>query len=768
MDVTEQERLTQELRRREAYLAEAQRLSHTGSFGWRMGTGEIVWSEETFRIFQYDQTTKPSDDIILKRLHPEDIDFVKETWKSASSKGSDVDFEHRLLMPDSSVKYVHIVAHAMQDGSGDTEYVGAIMDITSRRRAEDELSKSEKQYRGLLDLSPDAIYMADSVGNLVSANPAGLEMLRCTAHEAAGMSMAETYLPEELAAFRERVKKINAGVRLRYERTFVRKDGSQVPVEVSGSSGYDGYSLGLIRDISERKCAETKLRRSEAYLAEAQKLSHTGSWACTPDLEPTYLSEEMFRIMGIPAGDVHGASGEISKQFTPETWAGILELFESGRRNKITFHREFPMRLADGSDRVIRIVGHPVLDASGNIVEFVGTTIDITEQLRARTDLEKALAKIRKSEDQLRVIIDTIPTLSWSTQPNGSVEFISHSWLDYTGLSVDEARNWGWSVVLHDEDSPELMDKWRASLATGDPFEAEARFRRADAEYRWCLCRAVPLRDETGNIVQWYGTTTEIEDRKRAESELQKAQTELAHVTRVMTMGELVASIAHEVNQPLGAIVTNGHACLRLLSRELPDLDKTREVIGRMISDGMRASEVIKRIRDLLHKAPIKKEQLNINETIQEVIALASSEVLRSKVELKTELATDLRPVLGDRIQLQQVILNLILNAKDAMSVVKTHPRELLITSRENDASAIMVAVRDSGQGLAAEDVERVFDPFFTTKAGGMGLGLSISRTIIEAHGGTLWATSNEDRGATIQFTLPPSVAVNHKAEHQT
>ena len=346
MDVTEQERLTQELRRREAYLAEAQRLSHTGSFGWRMVTGEIVWSEETFRIFQYDQTTKPTNDIILKRMHPEDIAFVRETWKSASSKGSDVDFEHRLLMPDSSVKYVHIVAHAMRDGSGDTEYVGAIMDITSRRRAEDELSKSEKRYRGLLDLSPDAIYMADAVGNLISANPAGLEMLRCTAHEAAGMSMAETYLPEELAAFRERVEKINAGVRLRYERTFVRKDGSQVPVEISGSSGYDGYSLGLIRDISERKTAETKLRRSEAYLAEAQKLSRTGSWACSADLSATtYWSEEMFRIMGFPVGDAPPPNEEVRKSFAPEVWARILELYETIRRKKTTCDGEFPMVL---------------------------------------------------------------------------------------------------------------------------------------------------------------------------------------------------------------------------------------------------------------------------------------------------------------------------------------------------------------------------------------------------------------------------------------
>src|SRR5258705_4531994 len=187
------------------------------------------------------------------------------------------------------------------------------------------------------------------------------------------------------------------------------------------------------------------------------------------------------------------------------------------------------------------------------------------------------------------------------------------------------------------------------------------------------------MRDETGNIVKWFGTTTDIEDRKRAEEFARKAQVELAHVTRVTTMGELVASIAHEVSQPLGAIVTNGHACVRLLSREVPDLDKSREVIERMIGEGMRASEVIKRIRDLLRKTPPEKVALNINEPIQEVIALVSSEVLRSRVRMKADLAADLPPVIADRVQLQQVILNLILNAKDAMSAAETYPRELLI-----------------------------------------------------------------------------------------
>jgi predicted ATPase/signal transduction histidine kinase len=264
------------------------------------------------------------------------------------------------------------------------------------------------------------------------------------------------------------------------------------------------------------------------------------------------------------------------------------------------------------------------------------------------------------------------------------------------------------------------------------------------------------LQNSSGSL-EFVGAVMDVTSTRQAEEALRKAQADLAHVSRVTTMGELVASIAHEVNQPLGAIVTNGSACLRLLSRETPNLDKSREVIGRMINDGVRASEVIKRIRDLLHKTPPEKAPLNINETVQGVIALVSSDVLKSKVDLRAELAAHLPPVIGDRIQLQQVILNLILNARDAMSEVRTQPRELLITTLKGKSGYVVVAVRDSGKGLDAKDAERIFDPFFTTKAEGMGLGLSISRRIIEDHHGTLWAKPNKDRGATIQFTLPPS-----------
>jgi signal transduction histidine kinase len=247
----------------------------------------------------------------------------------------------------------------------------------------------------------------------------------------------------------------------------------------------------------------------------------------------------------------------------------------------------------------------------------------------------------------------------------------------------------------------------------------------------------------------------EIAEHERAAEALDKAQAELAHVSRVMTMGELVASVAHEVNQPLGAIVTNGQACLRLLSREPPGVDKSREVIERMIGDGVRASEVIKRIRALLKKTEAEKAALNINETIQEVIAIAASEAQRSKITLLTELPAGLPPVMGDRVQLQQVILNLILNGRDAMSGVDGEPRELLISSVNSGHGEVQVAVRDCGAGFDPRDAERIFEPFFTTKSEGMGLGLSISRTIIEAHGGRLWATPNDGRGVTVRFALP-------------
>jgi C4-dicarboxylate-specific signal transduction histidine kinase len=248
---------------------------------------------------------------------------------------------------------------------------------------------------------------------------------------------------------------------------------------------------------------------------------------------------------------------------------------------------------------------------------------------------------------------------------------------------------------------------------------------------------------------------SEMGERQRAEEALQTARSELAHVSRVMTLGELTASIAHEVNQPLAAVVTNAQACLRWLALETPRPDEARAAVERIVRDSNRASEVIQRIRALAKKAEPQMVALDINDVIREAISLEQREMLSQRVSLRTELASALPPVLGDRVQLQQVVINLVMNALEAMAPVTDRPRDMLIRSQQDDANEVLVAVRDSGMGIDSENADRLFNAFFTTKPTGMGMGLSISRSIIVAHGGRLWVSPNADHGATFQFTVP-------------
>ena len=369
--------------------------------------------------------------------------------------------------------------------------------------------------------------------------------------------------------------------------------------------------------------------------------------------------------------------------------------------------------------------------------------------------------------DRLQVIIDTIPAMVWSISPDGSSDFLNKRFRDYTGLSLEDIRDWArtdalhrpWMNALHPDDRG--MDDWSAALAPGEPFEKEARLRQFDGEYRRFLLRFVPLRDERGRIVEWYAKSTDIEDLRRAEEELRRreahlrdVQMELAHANRVTTTGQLAASIAHEVSQPIAAALTNANAARRWLAAEPPDLSEVGQALDRITRDGGRASDIIGRIRALVRKAPPRNDQLNINETIREVITLTRSEMRSSKTLLQTQLAHGLPPISGDRVQLQQVILNLILNAVEAMSETSDAARKLLIRTEQDGPGSVLVAVEDSGPGLKPENVDRAFDAFYTTKINGLGMGLSICRSIVEAHGGRVWA-ANVPQGATFQFTLP-------------
>jgi PAS domain S-box-containing protein len=370
--------------------------------------------------------------------------------------------------------------------------------------------------------------------------------------------------------------------------------------------------------------------------------------------------------------------------------------------------------------------------------------------------LQDLYESLQSSEDRLRRVINTIPAHVWSTLPDGSVDFINQRLLESTGLSIAALLGSGWLSIIHPDDRTRFTATWRSALAAGEPAEMEARVWTAQRDYRSLLVRNVPLRDGHGEIVKWYGTGIDIEDRKRAEESLRKAQADLAHANRVTTLGELSASLAHEINQPISGAITNASTCLRRLDRAEPDLEGARVAASRVIRDANRAAEIIDRVKLLFSKGVVTKERLDVNQVIREMELLLHSEATQHSVSVQTTLAADLPLIAGDRVQLQQVLMNLMINSIDAMKAVDG-PRQLTLGTSNDSGEQLLVWVADTGIGLPANQAGQIFDAFFTTKQHGTGMGLRISRTIIEAHGGRLWATDNHPRGANFHFTLAVS-----------
>src|SRR6266446_6529830 len=437
MDVTEHELLTQELRRREAYLAEAQRLSHTGSFGWKPDTGEIIWSDETYRIFEYDRAVTPTIDLVAQRAHPEDRADVQSVIERASRGASDFEHAYRLLLPYGRVKHVHALVHATKDAFGNREFVGAVTDITEQRRAEESL------------------------------------------------------------------------------------------------------------------------RASEAYLVEAQRLSHTGSWSWSPTTDVRYWSEECYRILGFDPQDGLPGAEEIIQRIHPDDQPAVREIAKTAKHNKLDEEMDYRILHPGGAVRYIHSIGHPVFSPSGDLIEYTGTAIDITDRKRAEEDL-------RASERKYRHLVDTTPAFIHTALPDGSLDFLSRGWLEYGGLPQTDSLDWRWTAAIHPEDLEGFVDKWRAALASGEPFVGESRVRRADGEYRWFLQRNVPLRDETGTIVKWYGTGIDIEERKRAEESLRSSEAYLAEAQRLSQTGSWAWSPDQDIRY-------GSEECYRVLSFDPQD-----------------------------------------------------------------------------------------------------------------------------------------------------------------------------------------------------
>jgi PAS domain S-box-containing protein len=378
-------------------------------------------------------------------------------------------------------------------------------------------------------------------------------------------------------------------------------------------------------------------------------------------------------------------------------------------------------------------------------------------EARERAERRMAEEIARRSEKELLDVIEAIPTMAFTTLPDGGSVWANRQWVDYTGLSVEETSGAGWQSTLHPDDVDEHVTRWQQSLVSGEPFESEARHRSANGEYRWFLVRAVPLRDENGKIRKWYGTLTDIEDRKRAEQErerLRQLEADLAYMSRVMTMGELAASLGHEVKQPIAAAAMNAQACTRWLHRDVPDVTEACHAASLMIADVTRAAEIIDRVRSLYRRGTPIRELVDLNEIIREMVVLLNDTADRNSVSIRTELDVSLPTARADRVQLQQILMNLMSNGIEATQATGG---ELSVTSRRTEDGQLLISVSDSGVGLPVDGPERIFEAFFTTKPHGTGMGLSISRRIIESHGGRLWASPNAGRGATFQFTLPPT-----------
>jgi PAS domain S-box-containing protein len=631
-------------RRSEAYLAEAQSLSRTGSFGWRPSTGETIWSDETFRIFQYDRTTKPTMELVLQRVHPEDVAFVKQTIERASQDGRNFDHEYRLVMPDSSVKYVHVVAHALSDESDGIEFIGAVTDTTESKRAEETL------------------------------------------------------------------------------------------------------------------------RRSESNLAEAQRLAHTGSWAWrVVGRDALHLSEEWYRIYGFDPEKGPPAWEEQLQRVHPEDRAKWQGAIDRAIAEKSDYEVEFRILLPGGTVKYIHTVGHPVLNASGDLMEFVGSATDITERKRADEERERLLASERAAfaeavaaQHRFSDLVNSIEGIVWEADvPSFQFLFISKQAERVLGYPVERwlSEPTFWRDHLHPEDREWALQFCQTATAEKRDHEFEYRIIAADGRVVW-LHDLVTVVVEGDRVTRVRGVMVDLTNRKQAEEALRQAQADLAHVSRVTTMGEMTASLAHEVNQPIAAAVTNANTCVRWLAADTPNLEEARAAAMRIVKDGRRAGEIISRIRLLFKKGTPQRELVDVNEVIREMIVLVRSEAMRYNIFVGAELATNLPQIMGDRVQLQQVLMNLMVNGIDAMKDVDS-TRELIIKSQRAETEHLLISVSDTGVGLPPQQADQIFNAFFTTKPHGTGMGLRISRSIIESHGGRLWAVDNSPRGASFCFTLP-------------
>jgi PAS domain S-box-containing protein len=702
----------------------------------------------------------------LAVIHPDDSQRLTEQWRSCLTAGAPVDMEGRIRRHDGVYRWFLFRGNPLRDESGKIlRWFGTNTDIEDRKQAE-AIRESEQNLRQIINTIPTMVWSALPDGACDFFNQNWLQYTGFTLEQALGWGWTAAFHPDDLqeAVLAYWQSCLMTGTPVNTELRMRRHDGvyrwflllaAPLRDEMGEIRGWYGTNI----DLDDRKQAEEQLRRSEEILAEGQRVSSTGSFVWKTNETIVTYSEEAGRIMELEPGEVLTLE-RLGNRIHPDDLPMLAAKIEDARASGSDQDYEIRFLMPDGRIKFVHSISHAVRDSEGEL-DYIGTMQDVTSRHLAEE-------QVRKSELHLRQMTETIPEMLWSATAEGAIDYCNARLLEYTGFAASEVMGSGWTKLLHPGDVEHTAREWLECVATGKQYVVEVRtLHAADGGYRWCITSALPLLDAQGRIAKWYGTVVDVHDRKRADEELRRSelrlrevQDELAHVTRVTTMGELAASIAHEINQPIAGVVINANTSLRWLSRVKEDsvnLKEARETIERIIRDGVRAGDIIARIRALFKKTELAKEPLDLNEAIQEILVLARNEIDKQKVVLRLELSGELPEVLGDRVQLQQVMLNLILNAVDAMSAVEGRARDLVIGTRQSSDREVVVAVQDSGVGLSPESADAIFAAFHTTKPGGLGMGLPISRSIIENHSGRLWVTGHDGPGATFQFSLPVS-----------
>jgi PAS domain S-box-containing protein len=764
LDIDDQMRLYSELQEREAKIRRLVDSDIIGIVIWDLD-GRLIDANDAFlRIVQYEREDLQVGLRWFDMTPPEWQDVhAHEEAEELKTTGVIQAREKEFFRKDGSRVPVLIGAGYFEGQS--RQGVAYILDLTERKRAEAALRDRERELSQLVDMAPVHIRRMSPKGETIFLNKrlvdfAGVDLADLREHGMSGLAAATATVlhPDDAAGFAEALNhSLVTGEPFFRKYRLRRADGAYRWMEgraepVRDQSGAIVQWYGISIDIDDEMRAQEALRDREQELSQLVNMVPVLIRRMTPQGEPTFFNKRLLDFFGfedVSELDKPGMSrlaAAIQTLVHPDEAAGILETVRGCFASGEPFSMKYRMRRADGVYRWVDTRGEPLRNPSGAIVQWYVISLDIDDEMRAQE-------AIRQSERRLQQMIDAVPVHILSFTPAGEPAYINKRYRDYLGLSVphfDSLREQQ-RALIHPEDFAEMYGTLKNCFETGAPFLMRYRRRGKDGTYRWTEGRAEPLRDQDGKIVQWYAVSLDIEDETRAQEALRQASAKLAQATQAASLAELSASIAHEVNQPLAAIVANSHACQRWLSAEPANVERAKITVERIIRDANSAADVVAHIRALFKQSVEPRSSTPLSGAITEARSLMAEEAARRRVRMDIDVESNLPLVAFDRVQIQQVLINLIRNGFDAMD--STPDDRVLGLRARRVGSSIQIEISDRGQGIEFPD--KIFEPFFTTKQNGMGMGLAICRSIVESHGGRLWAEKNEPRGAALIFTLP-------------